>query len=71
MVFIIFFFFVWPFAETYIAVDPLQPMLGAVTRRQILQVVHRRDVLRLGRSQEVILDWVGANDSWPRVVKVT
>lgn len=45
---------------THITVDPFQPVLGSVTRRQILQVVHGRDVLRLGGSQKVVLDGVCA-----------
>jgi hypothetical protein len=37
-------------------INPLQPMLGTMSRDQILQIVRRWDALRLGRAQEVLLN---------------
>lgn len=45
-------------AAARIAVDPLEPVLGAVARDEVLQVINGGDALALGGTQEVILDGV-------------
>lgn len=45
---------------SYVAVDPLEPMLSTVPGSEILQVVDRGDPLRFGRPKEVFLDRIGA-----------
>lgn len=41
-----------------IPVDPLQPMLRAVTCNQILQTIGRRDSPRFSSTEKVLSDWV-------------
>lgn len=43
---------------TYIAVDPFEPMLGAMASLQVLKIIDNRNVLRLGSTKEVVLDGV-------------
>jgi hypothetical protein len=46
--------------ETYIAVDPLEPLLGAMTSREVLEIIDDGNVLGLGGAEEVVLDRIGA-----------
>ena len=46
--------------DTYIAIDPLQPLLGTVRSLEILQIIDDGDALRLGGAEEVILDGIRA-----------
>jgi len=54
---------------SYVAIDPLQPMLGSVACSEILQVIDGRDALGLGGAEEVFLDRVGAGVSHIRTQK--
>jgi hypothetical protein len=42
-----------------VAVDPLEPMLSAVARGQVLEIIGGRNTLRLGGTKEVLFDRVG------------
>ena len=43
-----------------VAIDPLQPVLSPVGSLEVLEVIYNGDALRLGSSEEVILDRIGA-----------
>ena len=46
-------------AASSVSVDPFEPVLGAVSGHEILQVIGRWNALRLGCPQEIIFDRVG------------
>jgi hypothetical protein len=45
-------------ASSSVTIDPFQPMLSSVGRREILEIIGSWDALRFRSSQEVVLDWV-------------
>jgi hypothetical protein len=47
-------------SKTYIAVDPLEPVLSAMAGAEVLQIVNDRNTLGFGGAQEVVLDRICA-----------
>lgn len=47
-------------SSSYIAIDPLEPVLGTVASGEVLEIVHDRDSLGLGGAKEVFLDRICA-----------